>query len=136
MIFILVVGIVSLVFGLLLLVSPDTILTLERKLNQVYMTDSMFIKYRMPYGVGLLAAAAFMLHTYNSTPIFYILAIGILSLVFGILLIISPGTILKLERKANQVYMTDSFFLTYRVPIGAMLLVAAVFMLYTYNTNI
>ena len=44
MIFILVVGIVSLVFGLLLLVSPDTILTLERKLNQVYMTDSIFFK--------------------------------------------------------------------------------------------
>ena len=66
----------------------------------------------------------------------FILVVGIVSLVFGILLIISPDTILKLERKANQVYMTDSFFLTYRVPIGAMLLVAAVFMLYTYNTNI
>ena len=67
MIFILIIGIVTLIFGLLLLVSPNTILKMERQANRLIMTDPLFMKYRIPIGSGLLVAAAYMLYTYSVT---------------------------------------------------------------------
>ena len=66
----------------------------------------------------------------------FILIIGIMTLIFGLLLLLSPNTILKMERQANRLIMTDPFFMKYRVPIGSGLLVAAAYMIYTYSINI
>ena len=52
------------------------------------------------------------------------------------LLLVSPNTILKMERQANRLVMTDPFFMKYRIPIGSGLLVAAAYMLYTYSVTI
>ncbi len=62
----------------------------------------------------------------------FILIIGMIAAVFGILLIVSPDTILKMERKANQLVMTDPFFMKYRVPLGILLIVGAAYMIYVY----
>ena len=59
-----------------------------------------------------------------------------MTLIFGLLLLLSPNTILKMERQANRLIMTDPFFMKYRVPIGSGLLVAAAYMIYTYSINI
>ena len=66
----------------------------------------------------------------------FILIIGIVTLIFGLLLLLSPNTILKMERQANRLVMTDPFFMKYRNPIGSGLLVAAAYMLYTYSVTI
>ena len=66
----------------------------------------------------------------------FILIIGIITLIFGLLLLVSPNTILKMERQANRLVMTDPFFMKYRIPIGSALLVAAAYMLYTYSVTI
>ena len=66
----------------------------------------------------------------------FILIIGIVTLIFGLLLLVSPNTILKMERQANRLVMTDPFFMKYRIPIGSALLVAAAYMLYTYSVTI
>ena len=66
----------------------------------------------------------------------FILIIGIMTFIFGLLLLLSPNTILKMERQANRLIMTDPFFMKYRVPIGSGLLVAAAYMIYTYSINI
>tara|TARA_B100000953_G_scaffold284888_1_gene265026 strand:- start:551 stop:760 length:210 start_codon:yes stop_codon:yes gene_type:complete len=66
----------------------------------------------------------------------FILIIGIVTLIFGLLLLLSPNTILKMERQANRLVMTDPFFMKYRIPIGSALLVAAAYMLYTYSVTI
>jgi hypothetical protein len=66
----------------------------------------------------------------------FILIIGIVTLIFGLLLLVSPNTILKMERQANRLIMTDPFFMKYRIPIGSGLLVAAAYMLYTYSVTI
>ncbi len=65
-----------------------------------------------------------------------ILIIGIVSLIFGALLLVSPGTVLKMERQANRLVMTDPFFMKYRIPLGCALLVAAAYMIYTYSAII
>tara|TARA_S200000501_G_C20872282_1_gene764972 strand:- start:18866 stop:19096 length:231 start_codon:yes stop_codon:yes gene_type:complete len=73
--------------------------------------------------------------TEKGNKMLFILIIGILTLVFGLLLLASPNTILKMERQANRLVMTDPFFMKYRIPIGSALLVAAAYMLFTYFVN-
>ncbi|MGY8783536.1 MAG: hypothetical protein ACKVHA_09070 [Fidelibacterota bacterium] len=62
----------------------------------------------------------------------YILIIGIISAIFGLLLIFSPKTILNIERQANRVIITDPFFIKYRHPLGGLLIVGAIYMIYVY----
>ncbi len=65
-------------------------------------------------------------------PMIIILIIGMISAVFGALLIFVPEAILKAERQANRLFMTDAVFLKNRIPIGITLIAASVFMVYTY----
>jgi hypothetical protein len=53
-------------------------------------------------------------------------------LVFGILLLAAPKSLIKLERQANKIVMTDPFFMKYRVIVGIGLLIAATYMIYQY----
>ena len=136
MVAILIIGIVSAVFGALLIFAPEAILKAERQANRLFMTDTAFLKNRIPIGIGMLAASAFLGYAYASNPLNEIvfLVTAILAGVFGILLLVSPNTILKAERQANKLYMTDAFFLKHRVPIGVGLLLASAFMVRTYFT--
>ncbi|MEC8899947.1 MAG: hypothetical protein VX455_03405 [Candidatus Neomarinimicrobiota bacterium] len=136
MIVILVVGIISAVFGALLIFAPEAILKAERQANRLFMTDTAFLKNRIPIGIGMLAASAFLGYTYASNPLNEIvfLVTAILAGVFGTLLLVSPKTILQAERQANKLYMPDAFFLKHRVPIGVGLLLASAFMVRTYFT--
>ena len=64
MIIILLIGIIALVFGILLLVAPNSLIKLERQANKIVMTDPFFMKYRVIVGIGLLAASAYMIYQY------------------------------------------------------------------------
>ena len=63
MIYIITIGAIAIFFGLLLLIAPNTILSIERRANKIYMTDPTFMKYRMPFGVFLLLSGAFMIYS-------------------------------------------------------------------------
>jgi protein-arginine kinase len=136
MVIILVIGIVSAVFGALLIFAPEAILQAERQANRLFMTDTAFLKNRIPIGIGLLAASAFLGYTYAADPLneLVFLVTAVLAGVFGLLLLVSPNTILQAERTANKLYMTDAFFLKHRVVIGVGLLAASAFMVRTYLT--
>ena len=54
MIYIISIGAIAIFFGLLLLIAPNTILSIERTANKIYMTDPTFMQYRVPFGIGLL----------------------------------------------------------------------------------
>jgi hypothetical protein len=134
MIIILIIGMISAVFGALLIFVPEAILKAERQANRLFMTDAVFLKNRIPIGIVLLGVSAFLGYTYASEPLNKIifLVTAILSGVFGLLLLVSPNTILQAERHANKLYMTDAFFLKNRIFIGIALIAASVFMVYTY----
>ena len=136
MVVILMIGIISAIFGALLIFAPEAILKAERQANRLFMTDTAFLKNRIPIGIGLLAASAFLGYTYASDPLNEIifLVTAILAGIFGLLLLVSPNTILQAERQANKLYMTDAFFLKHRVVIGSGLLLASAFMVRTYLT--
>ena len=134
MIIILIIGMISAVFGALLIFVPEAILKAERQANRLFMTDAVFLKNRIPIGIVLLGVSAFLGYTYASEPLNKIifLVTAILSGIFGLLLLVSPNTILQAERHANKLYMTDAFFLKNRILIGIALIAASVFMVYTY----
>ena len=129
-----IVGIISAVFGVLLIFAPDVILRVEEKANILYMTDTAFLKNRIPLGIAMLGISAFLSYTYSVITINEItfLLIAIIAGIFGILLLVSPNTILIMERQANKIYMTDTFFFENRVVIGIALLLASGFMIKTY----
>lgn len=64
----------------------------------------------------------------------FVLIVGILSAIFGLLLIVSPNTILEMERQVNRIIITDPFFIKYRYQLGVILIIGATYMIYTYIT--
>ena len=134
MIIILGIGVLSAVFGILLIFAPNLVLKAERQANRLFMTDTALINNRIPLGLAMLVASAFLGYTYVADPFKEVIfpVIAITAGVFGVLLLVSPDTILQAEKHANKLYMTDAFFFKHRVVIGACLLAASAFMVRTY----
>ena len=136
MVIILCIGIVSAIFGLLLIFAPVLVLKAERQANRLFMTDTALINNRIPLGIAMLAASVFLGYTYATEQLkdVIFLIIAITAAIFGILLLVSPNTILQAEKQANKLYMTDAFFFKHRILIGIFLLLASGFMVRTYLT--
>ena len=134
MIIILCIGVLSAVFGVLLIFAPSLVLKAERQANRLFMTDTALINNRIPIGIAMLLASAFLGYSYVADPFGEIifLVIAITAGIFGVLLLVSPETILQAERQANKLYMTDAFFFKHRVVIGVCLLAASIFMVRSY----
>ena len=134
MITIMIIGLLSSVFGLLMIFAPSIVIKAEESANQLYMTDAALMKNRIPLGIFMLLASGFLFYTYYTGPYVEIiyLYLSIIAGVFGFLLLIKPNVILLAERKANKLYMTDAFFFKHRIILGIILLGASVFMLRTY----
>jgi hypothetical protein len=131
MIYILSIGSISIFFGLLLLFAPNTILSIEKRANKIYMTDPTFMHYRVPFGLGLFTASIFIIYSLINESTEYLIIIGVLALIFSLMLLLTPKAIFSLERQANRVYMTDPMFMKYRVPFGVFLVLSGAFMIYS-----
>ena len=136
MVIILCIGIVSAIFGLLLIFAPALVLKAERQANRLFMTDTALINNRIPLGIAMLAASVFLGYTYATEQLkdVIFLIIAVTAAIFGILLLVSPNTILQAEKQANKLYMTDAFFFKHRILIGIFLLLASGFMVQTCLT--
>ena len=128
--YVIAVGLIAVVFGSLLLFAPNSILSLERRANRIYMTDPTFMQYRVPFGIGLFFAALYIIYSLMNESTEYFWVLGVIALIFSVMLLLTPKTIFSLERAANRVYMTDPTFMKYRVPFGIFLLISGVFMIY------
>jgi len=133
---ILIIGVLSSCFGLLMIFAPSFILKVERSANQLYMTDAALMNNRIPLGVFMLVASGFLIFSYYTGPYKEIifLYLSVIAGVFGLFLLIKPNMILIAERKANKLYMTDAFFFKHRIILGITLIAASIFMLRTYFT--
>ena len=81
MIYIISVGAIAIFFGLLLLIAPNTILSIERTANKIYMTDPTFMQYRVPFGIGLFVASIFIIYSLINESTEYLIIIGVLALI-------------------------------------------------------
>ena len=128
--YVIAIGLIAVLFGSLLLFAPNSILSLERRANRIYMTDPTFMQYRVPFGIGLFFAALYIIYSLMNESTEYFWVLGVIALIFSVMLLLTPKTIFSLERAANRVYMTAPTFMKYRVPFGVFLLVSGVFMIY------
>ena len=128
--YVIAIGLIAVVFGSLLLFAPNSILSLERRANRIYMTDPTFMQYRVPFGIGLFFAALYIIYSLMNESTEYFWVLGVIALIFSVMLLLTPKTIFSLELAANRVYMTDPTFMKYRVPFGIFLLISGVFMIY------
>ena len=128
--YVIAIGLIAELFGTLLLFAPNSILSLERRANRIYMTDPTFMQYRVPFGIGLFFAALFIIYSLMNESTEYFWVLGVIALIFSVMLLLTPKTIFSLERAANRVYMTDPTFMKYRVLFGVFLLVSGAFMIY------
>lgn len=78
-----------------------------------------------------------MLYSYFVTNLnLYFLTIGILALVYSVTLVFFPMGLLRVERHANKIYMTDDFFYQNKNIIGGILGFLSFYMIYTFMTLI
>ena len=93
---ILIIGVLSSCFGLLMIFAPNFILKVERSANQLYMTDAALMNNRIPLGVFMLVASGFLIFSYYTGPYKEIifLYLSVIAGVFGLFLLIKPNMIL------------------------------------------
>jgi uncharacterized BrkB/YihY/UPF0761 family membrane protein len=62
---------------------------------------------------------------------FWMLLLGLIALLIGGLLIISPGTLLKMNEELNRmVTRVDEQVIKYRIGVGVSLILAAIFLFF------
>jgi hypothetical protein len=129
------IGAITLVFSFILIVFPETILKSDEAASRLFLTDSFVIKNRISVGVFSFITSCLMLYTYFNTNLnIYFLSIGIVSLVYSVTLVFFPLGLLKIERHANKIYMTDDFFYNNKNIVGAVLCALSFYMIYTFMT--
>tara|TARA_S200000501_G_scaffold138904_1_gene131282 strand:- start:5645 stop:6076 length:432 start_codon:yes stop_codon:yes gene_type:complete len=64
--FFLIIGIIAGVYGILLVYSPRSLLTLERHANRIYMTDDFFFNNKNIVGGLLVSISIYMIYTYTT----------------------------------------------------------------------
>ena len=64
--FFLIIGIIAGVYGILLVYSPRSLLTLERHANRIYMTDDFFFNNKNYVGGLLVSISIYMIYTYTT----------------------------------------------------------------------
>ena len=125
------------VFSFLLILFPDLVLETDARVSQLYLTDWYVIKHRVTVGVFSFFASCLMLHTYFTSNIgIYCLSIGFIAFVYSVTLLFFPSGLLKVERHANKIYMTDDFFYKNKNIVGAILGLLSFYMIFTFITLI
>ncbi len=125
-------AIVSLVFGLIFLASPDLLGSWGKVLNvALFALNGQTLRYRYWIGIVLLVIAAWVFYVGLSLPVWYITATWIVALVFGLLYLLVPHWLSWLSKASNAMLIsTDELMIGWRRVIGILLIVAALYMLY------
>lgn len=132
MTYMLISGLVALIFGLLLLLSPKFLEAVGEALNVTVMNiDSFLRQNRTTVGLLFLAAAAWVLYVALNYPgIYQLHLVWILALVFGVLYIFYPQWLEDVSHFFNvKVFPTDKYVMDYGKMVGLLTLVAGAFIL-------
>ena len=125
-------ALVSLIFGLLFLVSPAVLGRLGTVLNLVLFTlNGQTLRYRIWIGIVFLAIAAWVFYVGLQAPGWYMVALWIVPLVFGLLFLFLPGWLSWMSKASNAMLLpTDELAIGWRRLIGILLIVAGLYILY------
>lgn len=127
-------AIVSLLFGVMFLMSPETLGKWGEASNRTVMVlDEKLSSIRLLTGLALLILGGFIIWAivpYGA--LWYLHLIGVISLFFGILYLAAPDGLKTLSTIFNVVLLsTDEVVLAVRKTVGIILLVAGAYILYS-----
>ncbi|MBI5078864.1 hypothetical protein HZB08_02460 [Candidatus Saganbacteria bacterium] len=126
-------GIVSLFFGLLLLVAPGLLGALGSTCNVVVLTlDGWLNRSKVWIGVLLLITGAWMLTVAIQYPgEWYITAAWIVAVAFGLLFLFFPGWLSWLSKVSNAfLFSADEMVSGARRTFGIVLIIVSVYIFY------
>ncbi|MBU0630805.1 MAG: hypothetical protein KKC80_07835 [Candidatus Margulisbacteria bacterium] len=133
MIYLISAGLISLVFGVLLLFLPSMCKMVCRSCDMtVFDVDKFTADYRMIFGGLLLIVAifiggmAFLFPQLSTLHLFWLV-----SLIFGLLFLVLPEQLAKISVVANRlVFNTDSSLTAYCKIVAVVLVLAGLYILY------
>jgi len=125
-------AIVSLVFGLLFLSSPDMLGAWGKLLNvALFALNGQTMRYRVWIGVVLLIIAGWVFYVGLQIPAWYLTTTWIVALAFALLYLVVPHWLTWLSKASNAVLLsTDELAIGWRRVIGIILIIAAIYMFY------
>lgn len=126
-------GIVGILFGLVLMVSPGFIKKFSNYCDEVILSvDSNLNPYRLIVGVLLLLAAAWSVYIIRIADFdLFFYPILVLALLFGVLYLLLPNWLANFSNWANKhVFTTDVYILSASKIIGLAFLILGVYIIY------
>jgi hypothetical protein len=125
-------AIVSLVFGILFLSSPELLGSWGKVLNvALFALNGQTMRYRFWIGLVLLVIAGWVFFVGLQTAAWYLTATWIVALVFALLYLLVPHWLSWLSKASNAMLLsTDELAIGGRKVIGVLLLIAAAYIFY------
>ncbi|MFA5113642.1 MAG: hypothetical protein WC529_05025 [Candidatus Margulisiibacteriota bacterium] len=127
-------GIVSLLTGILLVFSSDTLQKIGEVLNKpIASIDGAVMGIRLPAGIALVIVGGWIISVaFGYTSLWYLHLIGALILFFGLLYLFLPQWLGIVSRVADQLLLsTDELVLGTRKSFGVVLIVVAIYIFYS-----
>ena len=125
-------ALISLIFGLLFLASPEVLGALGSILNAALFTlNGQTMRYRVWIGIVLLVISAWVFYIGLQYPVWYITTTWIVALVFGLLYLLLPDWLTWLSKASNAMLVsTDELVIGWRRVLGIALIVAGSYIFY------
>lgn len=127
-------GIILLIFGLIFIFSRNILLALGSFLNQpVASIDKRIKSYRILAGVILVIIGGWVISVAFGYPeLWYLHIIGVLILFFGLLYLFLPDWLDWLSTVLDQILLsTDEAVIAARKSLGIILIIAAIYVFYS-----
>lgn len=129
-----VIGVLLLVFGALFIFSREMLLAMGAFLNKpVGYIDSKLSAYRMLVGIVLVIVGGWVISVAFRYPeLWYLHLIGAVVLFFGLLYLFLPGWLDWLSKILDQILLsTDEAVIGARKSLGIILIVVAIYVFYS-----
>ncbi|MFH1347492.1 MAG: hypothetical protein ABIH22_02270 [Candidatus Margulisiibacteriota bacterium] len=126
-------AIVTLVFGLILLFTPNFLMRLGDICNRVILyLDNLLAPFKVWVGLILLVAGAWILYVVIRYPeITNLDAVWVISLAFGLLYLFFPNWLSWLSQVSNKIiFSTDDVVIGARKIVGVVLLIVSIYIFY------
>ncbi|HTY13493.1 MAG TPA: hypothetical protein VMD02_04835 [Candidatus Omnitrophota bacterium] len=134
MAYLLFTGLLSLLFGILFLFSPEVISTVGNFCNKtVVVLDDFIAPVKMLVGLLLVAASAWMLWmVFPYGDLWYVHLVAYIIMFFGLLFVFFPGALKSVSDFANRVLLsTDDLVMGARKMIGILFIILSVYIFYS-----
>lgn len=127
-------GVIALIFGVLLLFSKEVLPALGAVLNKpVAYIDEKLRAIRILTGIVLVIIGGWVISVAFSYPeLWYLHLIGVIALFFGFLYLFLPEWLAWLSKVSDQVLLsTDEIILGARKSVGIILILVAIYVFYS-----